>query len=141
LSSYFASQGKIDTTQKMHVVHHNTLPDSFRIRIVWFQPKQESDRLRISIFKNRIGLNSKNPLSDHLCYRGVHGWILDFLDPDSGCFQQDQEWGYLSCSRILMDFVFTEKTLLVLCLTYISRTQTGVGFLETSCTGSGLDSD
>jgi len=40
-----------------------------------------------------------------------------------------------------MDFVFTEKTLLVLCLTYITRTQTGVGFLETSCTGSGLDSD
>jgi len=31
-----------------------------------------------------------------------------------------------------LDFVFTEKTLLVLCLIYISRTQTGVGFLETS---------
>jgi len=26
--------------------------------------------------------------------------ILDFLKPDSGCFQQDQVWGYLSCSRI-----------------------------------------
>jgi len=36
LSSYFASQGKIDTTQKIYVVHHNTLSDSFRIRIVWF---------------------------------------------------------------------------------------------------------
>jgi len=36
LSSYFASQGKIDTTQKMYVAHYNTLPVSFRIRIVWF---------------------------------------------------------------------------------------------------------
>jgi len=25
-------------------------------------------------------------------------WILDFLDPDFTGFQQDQEWGFLSCS-------------------------------------------
>jgi len=25
-------------------------------------------------------------------------WILDFLDPDVTGFQQDQEWGFLSCS-------------------------------------------
>jgi len=36
LSSYFASQDKIDTTQKMYVVHQNMLSDSFRIRIAWF---------------------------------------------------------------------------------------------------------
>ena len=60
-SSYFASWGKIDTAQKMYVGHHNTLWDS----LVWFQPKQDSDR--ISFFKTRIGLDSKNPLSDHLC--------------------------------------------------------------------------
>jgi len=40
---------------KMYVVHHNTLSDSFRIRMVWFQPKQDSDRIRISFFQNRIG--------------------------------------------------------------------------------------
>jgi len=40
---------------KMYVVHHNALLDSFRIRIVWFQPKQDLDRIRISFFKNRIG--------------------------------------------------------------------------------------
>jgi len=66
LSSNFASQGKINTTQKMYVVHHNTLSDSFRIRIVRFWPKEDSDRIRISFFKNKIGLDSKNPLSDHL---------------------------------------------------------------------------
>ena len=41
--------------------------DSFRIRIVWFQPKQDSDQMRISFFQHRIGSDSKNPLSDHLC--------------------------------------------------------------------------
>jgi len=52
---------------KMYVVHHNTLSNSYRKRIVWFQPKQDSDRIRILIFKNRIGSDSKNSLSDHLC--------------------------------------------------------------------------
>jgi len=51
---------------KMYVVHRNTLSDSFWIRIVWFQPKQDSDRIRISFLKNRIGSDSENPLSDHL---------------------------------------------------------------------------
>jgi len=43
----------------MYVVHYITLSDSFRIRIVWFQPKQDSDRIRILFFKNRIGSDSK----------------------------------------------------------------------------------
>ena len=50
----------------MYVVHHNTLSDSFWIQIVWFQPEQDSDRIRISFFKHRIESDSKNPLSDHL---------------------------------------------------------------------------
>ena len=53
---------------KMYVGHHNTLSDSVWIRIVWFQQKQDSDRIQISFFKNRIGSDSKNPLSDHLWY-------------------------------------------------------------------------
>ena len=44
---------------KIYVVHHDTLLDSFRIQIVWFQPKQDSDRIRISFLKNRIGSDSK----------------------------------------------------------------------------------
>ena len=52
---------------KMYVVHRNTISDSFRIRIVWFQPKQDSDRIQVSFFKNRIGSDSENSLSDHLC--------------------------------------------------------------------------
>jgi len=56
---------------KMYVVHRNTLSDSFRIRIIWFQPKQDSDRIRISFFKNKIRSDSKNPLSDHLWYLPV----------------------------------------------------------------------
>jgi len=44
---------------KIHVVHHDTLLESFRIRILWFQPKQDSDQIRISFFKNRIGSDSK----------------------------------------------------------------------------------
>ena len=59
----------------MHVVHHNTLSDSFRRRIVWFLPKQDSDRIRISFFKNRIGSDCEYPLSDHLC----HAVALIFL--------------------------------------------------------------
>jgi len=39
---------------KMYLVHHNALLDSFRIRIRWFQTKQDSDRIWISFFKNRI---------------------------------------------------------------------------------------
>jgi len=50
----------------MYVVRHNALSDSFRKRIVWFQLKQDLDRIRISVFKNRIGSASKNPLSDYL---------------------------------------------------------------------------
>ena len=63
---------------KTYVVYRNTLSDSFRIRIVWFQPKQDSDRIRISFFKNKIGSDSENPLSDHLWCMDR---ILDFLDP------------------------------------------------------------
>jgi len=40
---------------KIYVVHHNTLSDSFRIRIVWFQPKQESDTDIIFPKQDRIG--------------------------------------------------------------------------------------
>ena len=80
-SSYFASWGKIDTEQKMYVVHHNTLSDSFRIRIIWFQPEEDSDRIRISYFKNRIGSDSKNPLSDRLWYRHADDPLaLSFLE-------------------------------------------------------------
>jgi len=43
---------------KMYVVHHNTLSNSYRIRIVRFQPKEDSDRIRILFFKNRIGSDS-----------------------------------------------------------------------------------
>jgi len=58
---------------KMYVVHHNTLSDCFRIRIVWFQPKQDSDRKRISFFKNRIGSDSKKTLSDNLRFPAISG--------------------------------------------------------------------
>jgi len=47
---------------KMYIVHRNTLLDSFWRQIVWFQPKEDSDRIRISFFKNRIGSDSENPL-------------------------------------------------------------------------------
>ena len=55
----------------MYVVEHNTLSDSFRIQIVWFQPKQDSNRIQIRFFKNRIGSDSKNPLSDRLWLGGI----------------------------------------------------------------------
>jgi len=76
---------------KMYVMQHNTLLDIFRIRIVWFQPKQDSNWIRISFFKNRIGSDSKNPLSDHL-------WALD---------HRDEHWTGLGSDwiRSLMNFV------------------------------------
>jgi len=55
----------------MYVVNHNTLSDGFRIRIAWFQPNQDSDRIRISFFKNGIGSDSKKTLSDHLCCSNI----------------------------------------------------------------------
>jgi len=44
------------------MVHHNTSLNTFWTRIVWFQPKQDSDRIGITFFKNRIGSDSKKPL-------------------------------------------------------------------------------
>jgi len=35
-------------------------------------------------------------------------WIFDFLDPDSRCLQQDQEWGFLFCSWIRIGFGFCD---------------------------------
>jgi len=53
-------------------------------------------------------------------------WVLDFLDPDPSCLQQDQERGFLCCSRsgFDVDFLFAEKTLLVGCFTKFIRSQT-----------------
>jgi len=67
-------------------------------------------------------------------------WISDILDPDSGCVQQDQEFGFPSCShfRLDLDFVLTEKTLLVV---YFTDIQPGVGFLESSWYRTGVVSD
>jgi len=78
----------------MYVVHHNTLSDSFRIWIVWFSPKQDSDRIRISFFKNRIGSESKNPLSDHLwCLPNWKTWQLSTrYRAWQGDFQAWHEW-------------------------------------------------
>jgi len=60
----------------MYVVHEITLSDSFWIWIVWFQPKQDSDR--ISLLKNRTGLDSKNHyliISDALpIWPGAQQW-------------------------------------------------------------------
>ena len=63
----------------MYVVHRHTLSDNFWIWIAWFQPKQDSDRIRISFFKNRIGSDSENPLSDHLCCTGMIKGTLQMI--------------------------------------------------------------
>jgi len=56
---------------------------------------------RIQLLRIRIGLGLKNfTVRSSL----VHGLIFDFLDPGSGCFQQDQECETGSG----LDFVFTE---------------------------------
>ena len=83
--------------------------------------------------------------SQYICRPEVcMDWILDFLDPDSGCFQQDQEWGFLSHSRMRIEFGFyfywksVTGCLLDLYLPWLKQ--------ESDClnlfgTGSGLDSD
>jgi len=43
-------------------------------------------------------------------------WILDFLNPDSCCLEQDHEWGFLCRSSIGFGFCVCWKTLLVVCL-------------------------
>jgi len=58
--SYFASWGKIDKAQKYMLCIIIPFSDSFRIQIVWFQPKQDSDQIWISFFINKIGSDSKN---------------------------------------------------------------------------------
>jgi len=73
---------------KIYVVPHNTLSESFRKRIVWFQPKQDSDRKRISFFKNRIGSDSKKSLSDHLCWLGKIHFQRPLIAYDVTLFNQ-----------------------------------------------------
>ena len=78
----------------MYVVHRNTPSDSFRIRMVWFQPKQNSDRIRISFSKNRTGSDSKKTLSDHLWCTPVLN-IIGFPDRDPTIFcnsEPDSVW-------------------------------------------------
>jgi len=71
-------------------------------------------------------------------------WILDFLDHTPtpvACNRIRTEVFFPEAgSGLDLDFVFTEKTLLVVCLTYIFRTQTGVGLFESGWyrIGSGL---
>jgi len=60
-------------------------------------------------------------------------WILAFLDPDSGCFQQHQEWGFISCSRNRIGFEFCfywRKHFCLFAWLVYTRTLTGVGLLE-----------
>jgi len=71
-------------------------------------------------------------------------WILDFLDPDSGYFQQDQEWGFLSSSRIRIGsgFCFYCKNITGCLLDlYIPGVKKESDCLNQVGTGSGLDSD
>jgi len=75
-SSYFASQGKINTAQKMYAVHHNTF----------------SDQIQISFFKNRIGSDSKIPLSDHLCKVGTMPQVLKSLNNVASFFFNTIHW-------------------------------------------------
>jgi len=49
---------------------------------------------------------SKNQTNWHYLPEVCKDWIMDFLDPDSGCFQQDQELGFLSCSQNRIGFGF-----------------------------------
>ena len=73
------------TAQKMHVVHHNTLSDSLRIRIVWFQPKQDSDR--ILFFKNKVG-------SDHLRSETIISGEMLSTPTQCQTFVQDDDASY-----------------------------------------------
>jgi len=67
-------------------MNYNTLLDSYRIRIAQFQPKQESVRIRVLFFKNRIGSDSKNPLSDHLWHTDIF-WAVLHSEPSSESLQ------------------------------------------------------
>ena len=53
-----ANRGHKFSVRAISIVHHNTLSDSFRLQILCFQPKQDSDQIRISFFKNRIESDS-----------------------------------------------------------------------------------
>ena len=88
-------------------MHQNKLSDSFWIRIVWFQQKQDSDRIRILFFKNRIGSDSKNPLSDHL-------W----------CRNHVSTWAYGNNSEI----GFEQDSVFVFALAYILQYDVWIGF-------------
>ena len=65
----------------------------------------------------------------------VHGLDLDIFDPDSSCFQQDQEWGFLSCSRIQTGFellCLLKKRYCFFAWLIFTWTQKGVGLLVSS---------
>ena len=71
-------------------------------------------------------------------------WISDFLDPDYGCVQQDQEFGFPSCSRIRAGFGFCtywkNVTGCLLCW-YSTGFKQESDSLSLVGAGSGVDSD
>ena len=69
-------------------------------------------------------------------------WILDFLDTDSGCFQHDQEYCFLYCSRVRLDLdcIFAEKNVTGCLLDlYLPGLKQESDCLNLVGTGSGLD--
>jgi len=79
-----------------------------------------------------------------VCTEVCMDWILDFLDPDSGFFQQDQEWVFLSCSRMRFGFGFCfywKNITGCLIDLYLPRLKEDSDCLNVVGTGSGLDSD
>ena len=76
-------------------------------RSVNFQWAQEQEQELESLSKEQEqDFKKVTPITS-----GVHGLDFGFLDPGSGCFQQDQEWVFFpeAGSGLDLDFVFTEK--------------------------------
>ena len=69
-------------------------------------------------------------------------YILDFLDPDSCWLQQEQEWGFFAVTGLGFDFVFAEKTLMVLFVWFaFTPSQTGIALFVSALVGTGLGAD
>ena len=101
-----------------------------------FRPRRDLKPWRLA----KMGLETETKSRDSIAV--CMDYILDFLDPDSCWLQQEQEWGFFAVTGLGFDFVFAEKTLMVLFVWFaFTPSQTGIALFVSALVGTGLGAD
>jgi len=116
----------------MYVVHHNTLLDSFQIRIVWFQQKQDTDRIAKSTIRSSLiatHLSNNSPAALRPSKQVQCKWVLNLPLVNYSCKRiqekslfykdsnlQDYDWETVICKTTTETsnwFIRSLKTILL----------------------------